>query len=224
MMQSSSLSSLHSSLNKYFPELTTRQKEQFAMLGGLYTEWNKRINVVSRKDIAHLYERHVLHSLAIAKVVGFAPGAGVLDVGTGGGFPGLPLAILFPETNFNLIDSVGKKLKVVDAITEALQLQNIATQHIRAEQLTGKYDFAVSRAVTSLSAFLPWMNGKFKKQNQHTLPNGMFFLKGGDLADELFPYRDRAIVFPVSDFFTEPFFVEKKVVYLSALELFLSKK
>jgi len=214
MMQSSSLSTLHSSLNKYFPELTARQTEQFAMLGSLYAEWNKRINVISRRDIDHLYERHVLHSLAIAKVVSFAPGAGILDVGTGGGFPGLPLAILFPETNFHLIDSIGKKLKVVDAITEALQLQNISTQHIRAEQLTGKYDFVVSRAVTSLSDFLPWMKGKFKKQNLHTLPNGMFFLKGGDLTKELLPYRGRAIVLPISDFFTEPFFKEKMVVYL----------
>ena len=201
-------------LIKYFPELTPRQIEQFAMLGSLYAAWNEQINVISRKDIGHLYERHVLHSLAIAKVISFVPGARVLDVGTGGGFPGLPLAILFQETHFHLIDSIGKKLKVVDAAAGALQLQNIATQHIRAEQLTCTYDFVVSRAVASLSAFLPWMKGKFAKHNRHTLPNGMLFLKGGDLTAELFPYRNHAIVFPIKDFFTEPFFEEKKVVYI----------
>jgi len=185
------------------------------MLGSLYTEWNERINVISRKDIDHLYERHVLHSLAIAKVISFAPGARILDVGTGGGFPGVPLAILFQETQFHLIDSIGKKLKVVDAVAQALQLQNIATQNIRAEQLSEKYDFVVSRAVTSLSAFLPWMKGKFTEHNRHTLPNGMLFLKGGDLANELLPYRDRVSIFPISDFFSNPFFEEKKVVYLS---------
>ena len=201
-------------LKKYFPELTPRQEAQFAMLGGLYDEWNKHINVISRKDINQLYERHVLHSLAIAKVISFAPEARVLDVGTGGGFPGVPLAILFPETYFHLIDSIGKKLKVVDAVAGALQLQNIATQHIRAEQLTGTYDFVVSRAVSSLSDFLPWMNGKFTKRNLHHLLNGMFFLKGGDLTEELLPYRNRTVVFSISEFFTEPFFEEKKVVYV----------
>ena len=202
-------------LKKYFPELNQRQIEQFAMLGELYTEWNSRINVISRKDIGHLYERHVLHSLSIAKVISFASEARVLDVGTGGGFPGVPLAILFPETDFHLIDSIGKKLAVVNAVTEALKLHNITTQHIRAEQLTGKYDFAVSRAVTSISIMLPWMKDKFLQRNLHTLPNGMLFLKGGDLTAELLPYRDRATVFPISDFFTEPFFEEKKVVYIS---------
>ena len=185
------------------------------MLGELYTEWNNRINVISRKDIGHLYERHVLHSLAIAKVMSFAPEARVLDVGTGGGFPGVPLAILFPETYFHLVDSIGKKLNVVNAVAGALKLQNIATQHIRAEQLTGKYDFVVSRAVTSLSGFLPWMKNKFLQRKLHTLPNGMFFLKGGDLEEELLPYRERATVFPVNDFFSEPFFEGKKVVHIS---------
>jgi 16S rRNA (guanine527-N7)-methyltransferase len=195
---------------KYFPELNQQQVEQFAMLGGLYTEWNQRINVISRKDIDHLYERHVLHSLAIAKVICFAPGARVLDVGTGGGFPGIPLAILFPETHFHLIDSIGKKLNVVNAVVEALKLQNITTQHIRAEKLSGKYDFVVSRAVTSLSDFLPWMKDKFSQRNLHILPNGMFFLKGGDLTAELLPHSNRTTVFHIHDFFNEPFFEEKK--------------
>ena len=204
-------------LNKYFSELSQRQIEQFAMLEGLYADWNKRINVISRKDIGYLYERHVLHSLAIAKVVSFSSGARVLDVGTGGGFPGIPLAILFPETHFHLIDSIGKKLNVVNAVAGALKLLNVTSQHIRAEHLTGKYDFAVSRAVTSLSVFLPWMKGKFIQRNLHTLPNGMIVLKGGDLSAEIFPYRERTSVFSICDFFTEPFFEEKKVVYISAL-------
>jgi len=201
----------------YFPQITHRQKEQFAILNDLYTEWNQRINVISRKDIGHLYERHVLHSLAITKVISFVSGARVLDVGTGGGFPGIPLAIFFPETNFHLIDSIGKKLKVVEAVAEALQLQNVTIQQIRVEQLTGEYDFVVSRAVSSLSTFLPWTKDKFMKRNLHTLPNGMFFLKGGDLTSELLPYRDRATVFPIHHFFNEPFFEEKKVVYIKAI-------
>ena len=201
--------------HKYFPELNHRQIEQFAMLGELYTEWNSRINVISRKDIGHLYERHVLHSLAIAKVISFSPDARVLDVGTGGGFPGVPLAILFPETLFHLIDSIGKKLKVVNAISEAVKIQNISTQQIRAEQLTGKYDFVVSRAVTSVSVFLPWMKDKFLQRNLHSLPNGVLFLKGGDMDAELLPYRNRTTIFPINDFFSEPFFEGKKVVYIS---------
>jgi len=201
-------------LHQYFPHLSARQTEQFAMLGDLYTDWNSRINVISRKDIDHLYERHVLHSLAIAKVIYFAPDAEVLDVGTGGGFPGIPLAIFFPETHFHLIDSIGKKLKVVDAVVEALQFKNVTTQHIRAEQLNSKYDFVVSRAVTSLRDFISWMKGKFLERSLHDMPNGMFFLKGGDLTEELRHYRNRATAWSISDFFTEPFFEEKKVVYV----------
>ena len=201
-------------ITKYFPEIDQQQAERFALLGGLYAEWNSRINVVSRKDIDDLYEHHVLHSLAIAKIIRFAPGAKVLDVGTGGGFPGVPLAILFPETQFHLIDSIGKKLKVVDAVAEALQLRNVATQHVRAEQLNDSFDFVVSRAVTSLPAFLPWMKGKFLQRNLHALPNGMLFLKGGDLSEELSPYRGRANIFAINEFFEEPFFEEKKVVYI----------
>ena len=201
-------------LNKYFPNLNHRQTEQFAMLGDLYGEWNSRINVISRKDIEYLYERHVLHSLAIAKVINFAADARVLDVGTGGGFPGVPLAILFPETHFHLIDSIGKKIHVVNVVVEALNLHNITTQHIRAEQLTDQYDFVVSRAVTSISAFLPWVKEKFIQRQLHTIPNGMFFLKGGDLTAELLLYRDRVTIFPINIFFNEPFFEGKKIVYL----------
>jgi len=199
---------------KYFPELNTWQIEQFDMLNALYSEWNKQINVISRKDIEHLYERHVLHSLAIAKIIRFVIGARVLDVGTGGGFPGIPLAIFFPETNFHLIDSIGKKLKVVDAVVEALHLQNVTTQQIRAEQLSGKYDFVVSRAVTSIPDFLPWIKDNFSRHNMHTLPNGMFFLKGGDLTTELLPYQNCVTVFNIKDFFDEVFFEEKKVVFM----------
>ena len=210
----SSFLTLHSSFLKYFPNLNERQIEQFAMLEGLYAEWNSRINVISRMDIDFLYERHVLHSLAIAKIINFANGAKVLDVGTGGGFPGIPLAIFFPETNFHLIDSIGKKIKVVDAIASALQLNNVSAQHIRAEKLTDKYDFVVSRAVASLSDFIPWTNGKLLTANLHKLPNGMFFLKGGNLSAEIFPYRKRSTVFNISDFFLEPFFEGKKVLYI----------
>ena len=201
-------------IKRYFPNLSAQQTEQFAMLGALYAEWNNRINVISRKDIDHLYERHVLHSLAIAKMIDFAPGAEILDVGTGGGFPGVPLAIFFPETHFHLIDSIGKKIKVVDAVVGALQLQNVTTQHIRAEQLNSKYDFVVSRAVTSFRDFIPWMNNKILKRSLHDIPNGMFFLKGGDLTKELYPYRNRSKTLIISDFFSDPFFSEKKVVYI----------
>lgn len=211
------LSILPPPLHKYFRKINERQAEQFAMLGGLYTEWNNHINVISRKDVADLYEHHVLHSLAIAKVIDFSAGAEVLDVGTGGGFPGIPLAILFPKTHFHLVDSIGKKLKVVGAVIEALQLRNVTTQHIRAEQLNSQYDFVVSRAVTSLPDFLPWMNGIFVKHNRHTIPNGIFILKGGDLSDELSPFDNRVTVWPISRFFTEPFFKEKKVVYVKGI-------
>ena len=203
-------------ITKYFPEISQRQIEQFSLLGSLYAEWNDRINVISRKDMDNLYEHHVLHSLSVARIISFASSARVLDVGTGGGFPGIPLAILFPETHFHLVDSIGKKLKVVDAVKDALRLKNVTTQHIRAEQLTEKFDFVVSRAVTSLPEFITWVKGKFIRHNIHSMPNGMFLLKGGDLTGELFACRDRAKIFSINDFFDLPFFEEKKVVYIRA--------
>jgi 16S rRNA (guanine527-N7)-methyltransferase len=214
MQNNPSLDTCHTSFHKYFQRLNERQTKQFAMLGGLYAEWNNCINVISRKDIDNLYEHHVLHSLAIAKVIDFAPGAEVLDVGTGGGFPGIPLAIFFPETNFHLIDSIGKKLKVAAAVADALKLQNVTTQQTRAEQLAHKYDFVISRAVTSLPKFIPWMKGKFLERTFHTIPNGMFFLKGGDLTEELQACKEQTSVWNISEFFTEPFFKEKKLVYV----------
>ena len=203
-------------LTKYFPEISSRQTEQFDMLGELYSQWNRHINVISRKDIDFLYERHVLHSLAIAKIISFSSEAKVLDVGTGGGFPGLPLAILFNNTKFHLIDSTAKKLKVVDAVVEALRLFNVSTQHIRAEDFSGKYDFVISRAVASLSDFVPWTKNIFLKHNRHHLPNGMLFLKGGDLTAEILPFRNMTTVFHIRDFFSEPFFEEKKILYLKS--------
>ncbi|MDT8415632.1 MAG: 16S rRNA (guanine(527)-N(7))-methyltransferase RsmG [Flavobacteriaceae bacterium] len=197
----------------YFPDLTDLQKAQFAMLGDLYKDWNLKINVISRKDIEHLYTRHVLHSLAIAKVISFNADAKVLDVGTGGGFPGIPLAILFPETNFLLIDAIGKKITVVNAVSEALNLQNLRAAHTRAEAVKDRFDFIVSRAVTNMPDFVNWVKGKTYKENKHPLKNGILYLKGGDLAAELKPFP-KAKCYPISDFFGEAFFETKSVVHL----------
>lgn len=201
----------------YFSNLTELQKKQFEQLLPLYKEWNEKINVVSRKDIDLLYERHVLHSLGIAKIVSFRPGTKILDVGTGGGFPGIPLAILFPECKFHLVDSIGKKITVVKEVAAALGLKNVTTQQIRAEGLKEKYDFVVSRAVTDLSEFVKWVNGKFNKQVIfNELDNGILYLKGGDLEEELKPFGNDTTVFPLNAFFKEEFFETKKVVYLPA--------
>jgi 16S rRNA (guanine527-N7)-methyltransferase len=170
---------------QYFPELTSKQKEQFNLLAPLYKEWNEKINVISRRDIENLYINHVLHSLGIAKVTSFLPGSIVLDVGTGGGFPGIPLAILFPETNFHLVDSIGKKITVVNAIASGIGLPNVKGEQVRAEQLKGEYDFIVSRAVTRLKEFYGWIHNRAKKKSIHTLHNGILYLKGGDLDEEL---------------------------------------
>ena len=200
---------------KYFPNLSNKQKEQFAQLGPLYAEWNERINVISRKDIEALYLRHVLHSLGIAKVQPFLPGSRVLDIGTGGGFPGIPLAILFPETEFVLVDSIGKKIKVVSEVAQGLGLENVKSVHGRAEKQKGQFDFVVSRAVTNMSDFVKWTRNKFSKESRHPLANGILYLKGGDLQEELKPFP-KARIYPLSEYFIEDFFETKKVVYLPA--------
>src|SRR5471030_2044652 len=196
---------------KYFPDLTPEQKQQYQQLPELYNFWNSQINVISRKDIDLLFERHVLHSLGIAKVMNFLPGENVLDVGTGGGFPGIPLAILFPETQFFLVDSIGKKIKVVKEVATALGLQNLKAEHLRAEQVDEKFDFVVSRAVTRLKEFYPWVKGKFNKQSKNTLPNGILYLKGGDLTEEI---KESGLVvkqYQLKDYFEEEFFETKQV-------------
>jgi 16S rRNA (guanine527-N7)-methyltransferase len=198
----------------YFPNLTETQKEQFSKLGAFYAEWNEKINVVSRKDIENIYVNHILHSLGIAKVMAFKPGANVLDVGTGGGFPGIPLAILFPETNFHLVDSIGKKITVVTEVANAIGLKNVKAEQIRAEQIKGKYDFVVSRAVTRMKEFYGWINNKIKPQSIHTLDNGILYLKGGDLDEEMNELKKRYSVYELPDFFSEPYFETKKVVYV----------
>lgn len=199
---------------KYFQNLTERQKEQFAALLPLYEDWNSKINVISRKDMDNFYLHHVLHSLAIAKVMPFRPMAEILDVGTGGGFPGIPLAIMFPEARFHLVDSIGKKIKVVADVATQLGLTNVRTEHTRAEQVKGEYDFVVSRAVTDLSTFVPWVKGKISPTHYHKLRNGILYLKGGDLADELAPFRGKVHVWDINQFFTEDFFETKKVIHL----------
>ena len=202
----------------HFPDLTERQRDQFAALQDLYPEWNAKINVISRKDMESFYEKHVLHSLGIAKVYSFKPGQKVLDVGTGGGFPGIPLAILFPETQFHLVDSIGKKIKVVLAVAEALSLENVRADHGRAEEFKGPYDFVVSRAVTQMQRFVPWIKGKISQKNLDAdRINGLLYLKGGDLAEELGTMKAR--ISNLSNVFTSEFFETKKVVYLPKSEI-----
>ncbi|MEZ4811659.1 MAG: 16S rRNA (guanine(527)-N(7))-methyltransferase RsmG [Allomuricauda sp.] len=198
---------------KYFPELTDSQRTNFQKLETLYQDWNQKINVVSRKDIDELYLRHVLHSLGIAKIQWFNEGAQVLDVGTGGGFPGIPLAILFPEVKFTLVDAIGKKIKVVQEVVEGLQLDNVASVHSRVEDIDGQFDFIVSRAVAAMPTFVHWVKGKIKKDSAHERKNGILYLKGGDLAEELKEYRTVQI-FDLREYFQEEFFETKKVVYL----------
>ena len=200
----------------YFPGLDQEQREQFSMLGPLYADWNQNINVISRKDIEELYLRHVLHALGIAKAQAFLPGSRVLDIGTGGGFPGIPLAILFPGTEFVLVDSIGKKIKVVQAVAESLGLTNVQAIHGRAEKVKGQYDFIVSRAVTRMSEFVKWTRNKIAPVSRHELENGILYLKGGDLEEELRPFP-KARIFSLSDYFEEDFFETKKVVHLPLL-------
>ena len=197
----------------HFPDLTDIQKLQFEKLEAVYKDWNSKINVISRKDIDELYTKHVLHSLAIAKVQKFEPGTYILDVGTGGGFPGIPLAILFPETRFYLIDVILKKINVVNAVAEALELKNVKAEQKRAENVKGDYDFIVSRAVTNMPDFVSWIKDKIKKKNKHELKNGILYLKGGDLTEELASFP-KATEYAISDFFENEFFETKKVVHL----------
>ena len=198
---------------EYFPGLSDVQKDQFGRMAALYEDWNQKINVVSRKDIEEIYLRHVLHSLGIAKVQEFLPNSSVLDVGTGGGFPGIPLAILFPETKFTLVDSIGKKIKVVEEVVAGLQLDNVTTVNSRVEALHTQFDFIVSRAVAAMPTFVHWVKGKIKKVSVHERRNGILYLKGGDLSEEL---KDYATIqtFNLTDYYEEDFFETKKVVYL----------
>lgn len=201
-------------ISHYFPDLSPKQKEQFAELDELYRFWNARINLISRKDIDMLYLHHILHSLAIAKLISFLPGEKVLDVGTGGGFPGIPLAIMFPETDFHLVDSIGKKIKVVQEVASGCGLSNVRASHARAEQINEKFHFAVSRAVTRLSEFYPWVKGKFEKKSMNTLQNGILYLKGGDLDEEIKESGLKTELIPLSKFFKEDYFDTKYVVYI----------
>lgn len=201
-------------ISKYFPHLTDTQRQQFTQLPELYHFWNNQINVISRKDIDLLFERHVLHSLGIAKVISFLPGENVLDVGTGGGFPGIPLAIMFPDTQFYLVDSIGKKIKVVNEVAKAIGLKNLKAEHIRAEQAPGPFDFVVSRAVTQLRDFYPWVKGKFNKTSRNTIPNGILYLKGGDLQQEITESGLAVKQYHLKDYFTEEFFETKQVIYV----------
>lgn len=200
-------------ISKQFPYLTDIQKEQFEKLNFLYHDWNSKINVISRKDIDELYKKHILHSLGIAKIINFEPGTYVLDVGTGGGFPGIPLAILFPETRFYLIDVIAKKIKVVQAVADALELKNVKAEQIRAELVKGDFDFIVSRAVTNMPDFVSWVKDKIKKKSKHELKNGILYLKGGDLTEELKEFP-KATEYNLSDYFEDEFFETKKVVHL----------
>lgn len=201
-------------IQEYFKDLTEEQIAQFDQLYDLYSFWNAQINVISRKDIEELYVRHILHSLGIAKFCTFKPGTKVLDVGTGGGFPGIPLAIMFPETQFHLVDSIGKKIKVVTEVAAGLGLKNVKASHLRAEQVTDKYDFVVSRAVTRLIDFYPWVKDKFNKDSKNAIANGILYLKGGDLAEEIKETRLKAELYPLSDYFKEEFFDTKYVMYI----------
>ena len=202
-------------INKYFPNLTDKQREQFAALDNLYRDWNSKINVISRKDIDNLYEHHILHSLGIAQIINFKPGTRIMDLGTGGGFPGIPLAIMFPDVQFHLVDSIGKKIKVCDEVRNALQLTNVTTEWTRGENLKEKYDFVVSRAVMPLVDLVKLIRKNVAKDSHNAMPNGLICLKGGELAHEVMPMKANTIITDLSDYIKEEFFETKKVVYVA---------
>ncbi|MBR5963226.1 MAG: 16S rRNA (guanine(527)-N(7))-methyltransferase RsmG [Bacteroidaceae bacterium] len=201
-------------ISKYFPNLTQEQEQQFEMLGPLYTDWNAKINVISRKDIGNLYEHHVLHSLAIAKVIRFRADTTVMDLGTGGGFPGIPLAILFPDVRFHLVDSIGKKIRVATEVSQALGLQNVTLSHTRAEEEKQTFDFVVSRAVMPLADIVKIVRKNINKESHNAYPNGLICLKGGELQNEIFSFRNVADIVPIDDFFEGEYFKGKKVVFV----------
>ncbi|MBN2637062.1 MAG: 16S rRNA (guanine(527)-N(7))-methyltransferase RsmG [Prolixibacteraceae bacterium] len=199
---------------KYFPKLNEKQVQLFEQLESLYAEWNAQINVISRKDFSEFYERHVLHSLAIAKFIRFKPGTKILDAGTGGGFPGIPLAIFFPDSEFHLVDSIGKKIKVVTNVYQTLELKNVTAEQVRAEQIKDKYDFVVSRAVTKLPEFVPWVRKNISSKQTNAIPNGIIYLKGGDLTAEVHPFKKSVFIQEISNYFEESYFDTKKIVHL----------
>lgn len=200
---------------KYFPNLSDKQKQQFAALGELYTNWNSKINVISRKDIGNLYEHHILHSLGIAQIIRFTPGSRIMDLGTGGGFPGIPLAILFPEVQFHLVDSIGKKIRVATEVAQSIGLTNTTFSHTRAEEVKDSYDFVVSRAVMPLADLMKIIRKNIAAHQQNALPNGLICLKGGELENETMPFRHKTTIWNLSDYFEEEFFQTKKVVYVA---------
>ena len=202
-------------INKYFPNITDLQRQQYAALDQLYHEWNSKINVISRKDIDNLYEHHILHSLGIAQLINFKPGTCIMDLGTGGGFPGIPLAIMFPDVKFHLVDSIGKKIKVCDEIRNALSLANVTTEWTRAENIKGKYDFVVSRAVMPLTDLVKLCRKNVAKESHNAMPNGLICLKGGELAHEVMPMKSNTLITDLSNYFSEEFFETKKVVYVA---------
>ena len=202
-------------IRKYFTDLTDQQLDHFEKLGSLYEEWNSKINVISRKDIDQLYERHILHSLSIAKIIQFKPGTTVLDVGTGGGFPGIPLSIFFPETSFLLVDSIAKKIKVVNEVALALNLPNVKAEHLRVENVKQKFDFVVSRAVTAFPLFVTMVKTKISMQSKNELSNGILYLKGGDFEDEINPFKEQIKVYDLHNYFEEEFFETKRLIHLT---------